>query len=381
MKFKKVKSLYKKKHNRIHDDRSYQASDQSKHEYENMCDIHNQDGDEHYGNSESLNYENQGSLIYYSDHDYTHNDQGNTRESEATNDDNHSSDDYSVTSTSQDSIDPSRLGSRHKINIPYLKSKYMMEFTAYFMTSMHKSKRYEMNRLCHFLMWTYSESNSQNQLPVAACKSWTYSLFSTHLQSIYCYCYKHLRLMLELEYTTIKLFLSQVLSIYHEWYCYLRSDCSSVYIISNENKFSYNDTIKVIRKMCSKQNKKLCKGIMKTKKFFIENHKLPDGDSISFISNLVEKKYNIFLEISKHSCSINKRNYNRYIQLLCTSFYIGAQGRTRSVEDLIFKDMEVLLNSTTYLESEKFKTSNSLIIQPVSLNWLGRYATYIHKNI
>ena len=380
MKLKKIKSLYKKKHYRIHDDRNYQASYQDNDDRSYQASYQDND-DRNYQASDQDDDDRNYQASYQDNDDRYGDDQSNTRESEVTNDDNHSSDDYSVTSTSQDSIDPSRLGSRHKINIPYLKSKYMIEFTEHFMITMHKSKRYEMNRLCHMLMWTYSESNNMKKLPVNACKSWTYSLFSTHLQSIYCYCYKHLRLMLELEYTTIKLFLSQVLSIYHEWYCYLRSDCSSVYIISNENKFSYNDTIKVIRKMCSKQNKKLCKGIMKTKKFFIENHKLPDGDSISFISNLVEKKYNIFLEISKHSCSINKRNYNRYIQLLCTSFYIGAQGRTRSVEDLIFKDMETLLNSTTYLESEKFKTSNSLIIQPVSLNWLGRYAIYIHKNI
>jgi hypothetical protein len=414
MKFKKIKSLYKRKHNKA--SISYNHSESSETSFIQVTNNGDtsSDYDNHYNSQSSesalignngdtsSDYDNQSQSSessFIDDNGDTSSDYDNQSQSSESsfiddngdassnydnqsqssdtslidnNGDTNSDSDYSVTS-SQSSIDSNKIRKKISLTIPYVQTKYMSKFTDHYISVTNKSKLYEMNRLVHLLIWTYSEANNNNVLPTHACKAWTYSLFTTHLQSIYSYCYKYLRLVLQLQYATIKLFLSQVLNYYHEWFSYLRRDCSTKYIITHENKFNYVEIIKTTRKMFSRQEKKLCKGIKKTKKYYIENHKLPDGDSLEFITTLIQKKYYIFQEMSKHLSSINKYNYNRFIKLFCSSFYIGAQGRTRSVEDLLYKDMEVLLKASSYLESEKFKTASSLIVQPVSLTWLGRY--------
>jgi uncharacterized Zn ribbon protein len=120
-----------------------------------------------------------------------------------------------------------------------------------------------------------------------------------------------------------------------------------------------------IKQLCNKHIKRN-KYKTKTKKFYVENLRLPEGDSLTVIKDIVETRYNAFLNIDTNS--INERTYIRYMQLLCASCYISFQGRIQAVMDMKIKDVKILLDPTTYHEADAFKNSGSLGFQAVIIH-------------
>ena len=251
----------------------------------------------------------------------------------------------------------------------YKQTSYMKAFIEYYIGMKTEKNRYEINRIINMLTWTYSQNHSNQILPIKACQSWTYSIFTKYLQTIYAYITQHLRQTLQLEYTTIQGFLINVLHVYYTWFNYIRSGCGLKYILIYEHRFSYDKLTEEMRKWCTSKLKKN-KLTKKTKKWYIENRGLPEGDNLTVMIGLIEKEYHQFLNMDING--ITARAYIWFLQLLCASFYIGAQGRVKAIQKLKYQDVHTLLDETTYHESEDFKTSSSLGIQPVVMTSLGR---------
>ena len=272
----------------------------------------------------------------------------------------------------------------------YLNTKYMKKYTNYFLQDHDGTKLYLLNRLIDLLCWTYHRVNKAH-LPLHDLKKWTFMVFTNHLEKIYEFIKQHMIAILNNSYQTVKLFLSQNLKIYYKWYSSIRRNCNKKYALTLEQKESYKELIQIIKDECNKKLKKT-KLTSKTKKYYIESHKMPETDFIPFNVDLLTNIYNQLKNITQSS--LNNTTYKKCIQLLCTSFYIGIQGlknnihtyihtyihifihtlgRVQALKNLKFKDAKTLLDKTKYIESDKFKTTSTLGLQPISLTSLGRY--------
>jgi hypothetical protein len=244
-------------------------------------------------------------------------------------------------------------------------TEYIQNFTIYFISQRGNKHLYDINRIIQFLIWTYTENNQQNKLSISNIEKWTYELFSKHINLIYAYVTKYLHSYLQNAYTTIKLFVNECLHIYYTWFSFIKSKNNDKYKLNYEHHHSYAQSMIAIKQLCNKHIKRN-KYKTKTKKFYVENMRLPEGDSLTVIKDIVETRYNAFVNIDTNS--INERTYIRYMQLLCASCYISFQGRIQAVMDMKIKDVKILLDPTTYHEADAFKNSGSLGFQAVIIH-------------
>ena len=211
------------------------------------------------------------------------------------------------------------------------------------------------------LAWTYynklQSPITQNQL-----EEWSFALITTHTDLINEFIHNFLCKYLLYKFTTVRLWVVQVLQPFIEWFTEKRPNCGINYIITGSMVYKLDKFIHNLVKMCNR-NKRRSARSHKTKKDYIEKRILPSGNVNQTLIDLCQNQYDIYKCIDKEF--INKVIYTHFIQVLVTAFWTGPQGRCKSIQLLTYQEGLQLLDKNRYVEKYDFKNCDRLITQPI----------------
>jgi len=264
----------------------------------------------------------------------------------------------------------SRVLSLKKKNLDeYLNTSYLQAYKAYYILKYGEGKAYEIKRIANLLEWSHFQVCLE-KLSINVILEWTYKLFTQHINFIKRYTYTVMKCGQNMSDSTIKLFLATSLTPFWVWFTSYRDHCQTVFPIHMTHNMHFQHVIKDVRTDCNKaiNRTRLTK---KSKAYLVENHQIPEGDSVKTILQLIEKKYNQFKNI--HENDIDNNIYSQFSKLLYASLYAGPMGRVKVFESLRVRDIDILLDKNKYFETTDFKTASTIGIQPVRFTSLTRY--------
>ena len=219
----------------------------------------------------------------------------------------------------------------------------------------------EGRKMATCLAWTYY-NNSQSLITHNKLEEWSYDLITQHTDLINEYIHNHLCKYLLYKFTTVKLWVTQVLEPFIQWYTEKRPNCGVYYVITGSMIYKLDKFISNLVKMCNRKKKSGTRS-RKTKKDYIEKRILPPGNVNQTLIDLCRNKYNIYKCIDKDF--INKVIYTHFLQVLVTAFWTGPQGRCKAIELLTYQEGLQLLDKNKYVEKYDFKNCDRLITQPI----------------
>ena len=258
--------------------------------------------------------------------------------------------------------------STNKNKDEYLQSLFMLQYRAYYVSKYGENKAYELKRIASLLEWTHYQVCSKKLIIRDMCK-WTFIFFTQQIYLLNVYINRMMKIAKSMSESTIKLFLVTSLSPFWNWYTSIRDHCQTVFPINMNHYMHYQNIVKDIRSDCNKVIKRT-RLTKKNKAWLIENHQIPEGDSVRTILKVIEKKYNHFKDIQEND--IDNSIYNQFTKLLYASFYASPMGRVKVFENLRVRDIDVLLDKNRYYETTNFKTTSSIGIQPVRFSSMTR---------
>ena len=219
----------------------------------------------------------------------------------------------------------------------------------------------EGRKIATCLAWTYY-NKLQSHINHNQLEEWSFVLITTHTDLINEYIHNHLCKYLLYKFTTVKLWVSQVLEPFIQWFTEKRPNCGIKYVVTGSMIYKLDKFIGNLIKMCNR-NKRRGARSRKTKKDYIEKRILPTGNVNQTLIDLCQKQYNIYKCID--IAYINKVIYTHFLQVLVTAFWTGPQGRCKAIELLTYQEGLQLLDKNKYIEKYDFKNCDRLITQPV----------------
>jgi hypothetical protein len=256
----------------------------------------------------------------------------------------------------------------------YFDTAFFKEYRKYYVQKYTETRSYEIRRIVELNIWSYHQQHMQI-LPTTAIEEWVYNLFTKHVYFIKLYTEKVMLATQNIAHTTVKLWLTISLNPFWVWFTSYRDHCTTNFPINMTHNMHFNHVVKDIRNDLNK----VIKRTRLTKKnvaYLVEHCKIPEGDSIKVINDVITKKYHYFKKI-KHA-DIDNKIYSQFCKMLYASMYAGPMGRVKVFDNLLVSDIPTLTDKSKYYETTDFKSASSIGIQPVYFfQSITRFTYYI----
>ena len=229
-----------------------------------------------------------------------------------------------------------------------------------------------LSRVANFLSWLDKHVESSPNTDVYFLVN---ALLTTHFKLLPKYLV-HLTSVFVFKAATVSNYIDDIMS-FANWFVVFRVTQLTQYPTNFNDVHALSLVAKAMRKVYYKKRKAEFHRSANTIEDLIEMQKWPVNGIADLYQACVDELPWLDRVLAEGTVK-NKKTYNRFMQLLCSSAYSSsAQGRVHAIDGLTIRSLPSMLREQAVL-SAAFKTNTSFGLQPVTISDLFRHLLHIY---